>query len=63
MTELLAALFLAIVIEGLIYAAFPEQMQKTLASIMNMPPASLRIAGLLAAGGGLLMLWLVRSAS
>lgn len=33
MTDLLAALALAIVIEGLLYAAFPDPMKKMLASI------------------------------
>lgn len=60
MTELLAALALAIVIEGLLYAAFPEQMKKVLASIQSMPASTIRAVALACAAAGLLLLWFVR---
>ncbi len=60
MTELLSAVALAIVIEGLAYAAFPEQMKKMLASILSMPASSIRAAALACAGVGLVLLWFVR---
>lgn len=60
MTELLAALALAIVIEGLLYAAFPDQMKKMLASIQSMPASTIRAVALACAGVGLLLLWIVR---
>ena len=60
MTELLAALALAIVIEGLLYAAFPDQMKKMLASILSMPASTIRAVALACAGVGLLLLWFVR---
>jgi uncharacterized protein YjeT (DUF2065 family) len=59
-TELLAALALAIVIEGLLYAAFPKQMKKVLASIQSMPVSTIRAAALACAAAGLLLLWFVR---
>lgn len=60
MNELLAALALAIVIEGLLYAAFPEQMKKMLASIQSMPASTIRAVALACAAVGLLLLWIVR---
>lgn len=60
MTDFLAALALAIVIEGLLYAAFPEQMKRMLASIISMPASTIRAAALACAVVGLLLLWFVR---
>jgi len=59
-TDFLAALGLAIVIEGLLYAAFPGQMKKMLASILSMPASSIRAAALACAAVGLVLLWFVR---
>jgi uncharacterized protein YjeT (DUF2065 family) len=60
MTDFLAALALAIMLEGLVYAAFPEQMKRMLKSVTATPSGGLRIAGLLMAGMGLLALWMIR---
>jgi uncharacterized protein YjeT (DUF2065 family) len=60
MTDFLAALALALMLEGLIYAAFPEQMKRLLKTVMSQPSGGLRIAGLLMAGVGLLALWMIR---
>jgi uncharacterized protein YjeT (DUF2065 family) len=59
-TDFLAALALAIVIEGLLYAAFPEPMKKMLASIQSRPASTIRAVGLACAVAGLLLLWFVR---
>jgi uncharacterized protein YjeT (DUF2065 family) len=59
-TDFLAALALAIVIEGLLYAAFPEQMKKMLASILSMPASTIRAVALACAGVGLVLLWFAR---
>jgi uncharacterized protein YjeT (DUF2065 family) len=58
--DFLAALALAIVIEGLLYAAFPEQMKKMLASIQSMPASTIRAVALACAGLGLVLLWFAR---
>jgi uncharacterized protein YjeT (DUF2065 family) len=58
-TIFLTALALAVVIEGLLYAAFPEQMKKMLASIASMPASSLRAGALACAAVGLVALWLL----
>lgn len=60
MSDLLAAVALAIVLEGLLYAAFPEQMKRMLASLMALPASTIRTGALVCAGVGLLMLWLAR---
>jgi uncharacterized protein YjeT (DUF2065 family) len=59
-TDFLAAVALVIVIEGLLYAAFPEQMKKVLASIQSMPASTIRAAALACAAVGLVLLWFVR---
>ena len=60
MIELFSALALVLVLEGLVYAAFPEQMKKVLASIQTMPASTIRAAALACAGVGLVLLWLLR---
>jgi len=60
MNDFLAALALAAVIEGLLYAAFPEQMKKALLSLLQTPSPIIRLVALLFAAGGLFALWLIR---
>ena len=60
MIEFFSALALAIVIEGLIYAAFPEQMKKMLAQLMATPASTIRAVALACAGVGLVLLWFLR---
>lgn len=62
MTELLTALCLAVAIEGIAYAAFPDAMRRTMAKIALMPTDSLRRMGLIAAIIAIGGLWLLRSA-
>jgi uncharacterized protein YjeT (DUF2065 family) len=56
----LSALALAAVIEGLAYAAFPEQMKRMLATIQSLPASTIRAGALACAGAGLVLLWLIR---
>ena len=60
MIEFFSALALAIVIEGLVYAAFPEQMKKMLAQLMATPASTIRAVALACAGAGLVLLWFLR---
>jgi len=62
MNDLLAALGLVLVIEGLLYAAAPERMKRMAAAVQPIPPGVLRIGGFLAALLGLGVVWLVRRA-
>jgi len=58
--DLFAALALAVILEGLIYAAFPEQMKRALMSLLGTPNSKLRIVALSCAGAGLVALYLIR---
>ena len=60
MNDLLAALALAIVLEGLLYAAFPEQMKRALVLMLDLPTSKLRVLALTCAGTGLVVLFLLR---
>ena len=60
MSDLFVALGLVLVIEGLLYAAFPDGMKKMMAQAVQLPDNSLRTGGILAASGGILIIWLVR---
>jgi len=60
MTDLIVAIGLVLVIEGLLYAAFPEAMKKMMSMALSMPDNSMRTGGLLAAGGGITIIWLAR---
>jgi uncharacterized protein YjeT (DUF2065 family) len=60
MDDFITALGLVLVIEGVIYALFPAGMQRVMAMMQEMSPASLRAAGLLSAAAGLAVVWAVR---
>jgi uncharacterized protein YjeT (DUF2065 family) len=59
-SDFFAALALAVIIEGLVYAAFPEQMKRALATIQATPASTIRAVALACAGGGLVLLWFIR---
>ncbi len=58
--DVLTALALILVIEGAIYALFPEAMKRILAQVMALPASSLRSAGLVSALAGVALVWLLR---
>lgn len=60
MEDLAAALGLMLVIEGALYALFPDAMRRMMAVIIMEPPATLRTAGLFAAAVGFALVALVR---
>ncbi len=60
MTDLMTALALAVTIEGILYASFPDAMKRMMAEAIKQPPGVLRAAGLTAAVAGVFVLWLVR---
>ena len=51
---------LVFVIEGLIYALFPNAMKRMIVAILSLPPEQLRSAGLVMAVFGVFVVWLVR---
>ena len=60
MTDFLAALGLVFVIEGLVFAAFPEAAKRAMTSVLQTPDVSMRLIGIGSAIVGLALVWLVR---
>jgi hypothetical protein len=58
--DILLALGLVLVIEGLLYALVPGHLKAMMASIQNLSDDQLRIGGLVAMATGVLAVWLVR---
>lgn len=55
------ALALAIVLEGLLYAAFPEQMKRALRQVLEAPDSVIRIVALTSAVLGLMILFALQA--
>jgi uncharacterized protein YjeT (DUF2065 family) len=49
-----------LVLEGALYALFPEGMKRVLAAALEQPPEVLRMSGLVAAIAGVGLAWLAR---
>ena len=60
MADLMTALGLAIAIEGMAYALFPEAMKRMMAKVMDQPAGGIRTAGITGAVIGVFIIWLVR---
>lgn len=59
-SDLVTALGLVLVIEGLLLALFPDGLKRMTAEIMARPSQSLRFAGVVSAAIGVGVIWLVR---
>ncbi|MBO0737437.1 MAG: DUF2065 domain-containing protein [Alphaproteobacteria bacterium] len=60
MRDLWTALALVLVVEGTLYALFPEGMKRAAARSLSVPPQTLRVAGLAATCAGVILVWLLR---
>ncbi len=60
MSDLVAALGLVLVIEGMVWALAPGFGRRMLEAAAEMPEAKLRVAGAVAVAAGVLVVWLVR---
>ena len=60
MADFATALALVLVIEGLLYALFPEAMQRMMRIALEAPPTVLRNGGLAASILGFIVVWLIR---
>ena len=60
MRDFLTALALILVIEGIVYALFPELMRRLATRTTRTPAQALRIGGLVAAFLGVVFVWLLR---
>jgi hypothetical protein len=60
MSDLLTALALVLVIEGLVLAVFADRLDVLLERLAEIPPEVLRVAGVVSAVLGLFAVWLIR---
>lgn len=60
MTDFVTALGLLFVIEGALYALFPEGMQRMMRMALEAPPSTLRNGGVVALIVGFAIVWLIR---
>lgn len=60
MTDFVTALGLAIVIEGVCYALFPDAMKKMMLHVIGQPVSTLRAFGIGAALLGVVIVWFIR---
>ena len=61
MKDFLVAVGLVFVIEGLVFAAFPQAAKRAVEAITETPEPVLRLIGLGSALGGVLVIWYFRS--
>ncbi|MCW5772736.1 MAG: DUF2065 domain-containing protein, partial [Rhodospirillaceae bacterium] len=59
MDDFLTALALVLVIEGGLYALFPEAMRRMMAQMQELPESRLRTVGLVGAVLGVVFVWLL----
>ncbi len=63
MRDFMTAFALVLVIEGALYALFPETMKRAMMFVLAQPMEVLRIGGAVAVGIGVLVVWLVRASA
>ncbi len=54
----LTVIGLMLVVEGLLYAAFPNTMRQAVAWLVTQPERTLLVGGIVAALGGIALIWL-----
>jgi uncharacterized protein YjeT (DUF2065 family) len=59
-TELLAALGLALALEGTLYALAPTALKRAMQAMQDLPDQTLRVGGLAALFVGVMIVWLAR---
>jgi uncharacterized protein len=60
MADFIAAIGLVLVIEGLVFAAFPAGAKRAMAIMFETPDAQLRTVGMVSAVLGIIVVWAVR---
>ncbi len=60
LVDLLTALGLVLVIEGLLLAAIPELLRRMVVAVASQPVDALRIGGVISAAIGVAIVWLAR---
>ena len=62
MSDLVTAIGLVLIIEGLVYAAAPARFKAMMARLEDIPDEALRMGGLIAVAAGVAIVWLARQA-
>jgi uncharacterized protein YjeT (DUF2065 family) len=60
MSDIGVAIALVLVLEGALYALFPEGMKRAARQVADSPGDTLRMAGLVSAAIGVAVVWLIR---
>ncbi|MEM1046428.1 MAG: DUF2065 domain-containing protein [Pseudomonadota bacterium] len=60
MTDFVVAIGLVLVIEGLLYAVFTDQLKAMMTEVLGMPTSTIRLVGVAVAAVGVLIVWFVR---
>jgi uncharacterized protein YjeT (DUF2065 family) len=60
MLDLIAALGLALAVEGILFAAFPEAMRRAMYEAAHSPGDRMRVVGLISAVAGIAIVWVIR---
>lgn len=60
MSDLIAALGLVLVLEGVVYGGMPGLAKRLAAEVVTIPEGVLRVGGLVAVAAGVAVVWLVR---
>jgi hypothetical protein len=60
MRDLIAALGLALAVEGLLFAAFPEGVRRAMMEAANTPSERMRLVGIASAVAGVAIVWAAR---
>jgi uncharacterized protein len=60
MLDLIAALGLALAVEGILFAAFPEGARRAMYEAAHTPSDRMRIVGIISAIVGVMIIWLAR---
>ena len=60
MSDLFTALALAVALEGIVYALFPDDMKRMMAIAIEQPSSTLRVAGLSLSTLAVGLVWLIR---
>jgi uncharacterized protein YjeT (DUF2065 family) len=60
MFDLIAALGLALAVEGILFAAFPEGVRRAMYEAAHTPSDRMRMVGIISAVVGVVIIWLAR---
>lgn len=60
MRDFLVALGLVFVLEGIVFAAFPEMAKRAIESVLHVPDPMLRMVGIASAVIGVALVWIIR---